>query len=152
MRHPLRTLALAAALVLAASGRARAQIAVVVHPSNATTQLSMDELRRIFLGKTTSFHGAGRIEVAGALPSRDAFCRAALGLDVEQYRRRWMALAFRGEVQELPKELPDPQAVRRYVAEHPGAIAYLPLSAVDGDVRVVAIDGRRPTDPGYPLR
>jgi hypothetical protein len=46
----------------------------------------------------------------------------------------------------------DAEATKRFVAEHPGAIGFVELRAVDATVRVVTIGGRSPSDATYPLR
>lgn len=63
-----------------------------------------------------------------------------------------MAIVFRGESSALPAVLASTDDVKKFVHDHPDAIAYLPFAAVDASLKVLHIDGRRPTDPGYPIR
>lgn len=139
-------------LVAATAPRtACAQFAVIVHPDAPVSNVSVDELRRYFLGKSTML-GATQLQVVEHPKERPAFYRALAGLSEDEVRRRWVGLAFRGEAPVLPKEIADAAEVRRFVSEHPGAIAFLDAAAVDGSVKVLSVGGHRPADPSYPLR
>jgi hypothetical protein len=63
-----------------------------------------------------------------------------------------MALIFRGEATSIPTELATADDVKRFVREHPDAIAILPLAQVDASVKAIAIEGRRPSEAGYVIR
>lgn len=146
---------LAAALLLALPAlpaRLGAQIAVVVNPTNAVDDLSADALRRLFLGQVTTFPTGARARLGTHSGSADAFCREALGLQREIVRSRWMAMTFRGEATSIPTDFSNVDDVKRFVREHADAIAYLPLADVDAGVKVLRIDGKRPTDGSYLLR
>lgn len=151
----MRTLLLAAGLaVLTAVGEpasAAAQMAVIVHPAATTRAVSLEDLRRLFLGNTQTLDTT-HVQVVEAAKLRKPFYRALLGLSDEEVRRRWVALVFRGEATALPKTLPDDAAVKAYVAEHPGAIGFVDASSVDGTVRVLTVDGHKPTEAAYALR
>ena len=144
-----------AALVLLAVGTpvvARAQVAVVVHPTNTLEELSLDKLRRLFLGQAKAFPTGSRARLAWHVGSAATFDRAALGLQPEIVRSRWMAMIFRGEAKRFPTELATAYDVKQFVRSHRDAIAFLPQAAVDGSVKVLAIEGKRPSDAGYVIR
>ena len=145
-----RAAAVAAFVLLAPASAARAQTAVIVHPSAPLADASVETLRRYFLGKSATL-GSSRVEVVEYVKARNAFYRSLLGLSEDEVRRRWVALAFRGEVQSVPLELTDPVAVRRYVAAHPGVIGFVDVATVDPSVKVLTVGGHRPGDAGYPL-
>jgi len=141
---------LAFALLGAAPRVARAQqVAVVVNAGNAVEDLSTDRLRRLFLGQAKTFPNGGHARLARHTPSAPVFDRTALGLQPEIVRSRWMAMIFRGEATALPSELASVEDVKRFVREHPDAIAFLPAGQTDGTVKTIAIDGKRPGDAGY---
>lgn len=141
-----------ALLAIALPRTTRAQIAVVVHPSNTIEELSLDKLRRLFLGQARTFPAGGHARLGVHAASAAAFDRAALGLQPEIVRSRWMAMIFRGEATTIPTELTSTDDVKRFVREHPDAIAILPLAQVDASVKAIAIDGRRPSEAGYVIR
>lgn len=151
----MRTLLLAAGLaVLTAVGEpssAAAQMAVIVHPSSTTRAVSIEDLRRFFLGNTQTIDTA-HVQIVEVARLRKAFYHALLGISEDELRRRWVALVFRGEAPALPKTMPDDAAVKAYVAEHPGAIGFIDASSADGSVRVLTVDGHKPTEGAYALR
>ena len=129
-----------------------AQIAVVVNSANSVDELSIDKLRRLFLGQAATFPSGQHARLATHSGSAAAFDRTALDLAPEIVRSRWMAIVFRGEATGVPAALASTDDVKKFVQDHPDAIAYLPLAAVDASLKVLRIDGRRPNDPGYPIR
>ena len=141
---------LAFALVAATPRVARAQaVAVVVNPGNTLEDLSTDKLRRLYLGQTKTFPDGSHARLARHTPSAPVFDQAALGLQPEIVRSRWMAMIFRGEASVLPVELAKAEDVKRFVREHPDAIGFLPAGQVDATVKAIRIDGKRPGDAGY---
>ncbi|HYX83221.1 MAG TPA: hypothetical protein VE714_12555, partial [Gemmatimonadales bacterium] len=69
----------------------------------------------------------------------------------ELVHRHWIGLVFRGEDAIPPQPMRDADAVKRFVADHPGAIGFVDLKAADASVRVLTIGGYAPGDPNYPL-
>jgi len=126
------------------------QVAVVTHPDSPLRNLSLEELGRIFLGQVT-VTDAGPVTLVEHSAARADFYRAVVGMAEAQVDRHWIGVVFRGGSASPPRKLSDPVAVRDFVTEHPGAIAFLALASVDASVRVITIDGRAPSDPGYPI-
>ena len=146
-------LALAAAITIALGAReASAQTAVIVHRSSPIANVPLDELRRFFLGKTTIAGNGQQITLVELSPLRTKFYKSLLGLSADEVRRRWVAMVFKGDATALPYELPDAPSVRKYVAEHPGAVAFIPLGDVDDTVKIVRVDGKLPSDAAYPIK
>ena len=142
-----------AALLLAAArpDPAAAQIAVVVHPQAPLTSVSLEDLRRYFLGKATTI-GSARAVVVESSPSRQAFYHALTGLNADIVHRRWVALAFRGESPGVPRAFSDAAELQKFVRETPGAIGFVDAHDVDPSLKVLVVDGKRPSDAGYALR
>jgi hypothetical protein len=128
------------------------QVAEVVNPGNATEERSTDKLRRLFLGQTKTFPNGGHARLARYTPSAPVFDRAALALQPEIVRSRWMAMIFRGEATAVPTELATADDVKQFVRSHPDALAFVPAAQVDGSMKVLSIDGKKPSDAGYPIR
>src|SRR5690349_3489452 len=108
---------------------AAATLAVVVHPSNPTDQLTIDQLRRIFLAESFTYPSGARARVAMHSATAPSFAKAALAQRPERVKARWMAAVFAGETSSAPSELASADDVRRYVHDHPDAIAFLPVAA-----------------------
>lgn len=120
------------------SATAFAEVAVIVHPSNATA-LSAEEVQRLFLGKLKSFPAGGDaspVNLKEGLATREQFNQAVLGKSESQVKAYWSQLVFTGKGTP-PKELDNDDAVKAFVAGTPGGIGYIDASKVDGSVKVV---------------
>jgi ABC-type phosphate transport system substrate-binding protein len=151
-RRLASTLAAFVMLDIGTATVAHAQVAVVVHPSNTVEELSLEKLRRLFLGQARTFPTGTRARLAWHAGSAGIFDRTALGLQPDVVRSRWMAMIFRGEAKAFPTELATPDDVKQFVRSHPDAIGFLPQADVDGSVKVLTIEGKRPGDAGYVIR
>jgi ABC-type phosphate transport system substrate-binding protein len=151
-RRLASTLAAFAILGLLTPIVARAQVAIIVNPANPLEELSLDKVRRLFLGQVKTFPTGSRARLAWHVGSAATFDRSALGLQPEIVRSRWMAMIFRGEAKTFPTELATPDDVKQFVRSHADAIAFLPQANVDGTVKVLTIEGKRPNDAGYVIR
>jgi phosphate transport system substrate-binding protein len=72
-------------------------------------------------------------------------------MDELEFRRYWITKTFRADVTTGPKIVSSSALAKRLTALIPGAIAVVPVSAVDDSVKVLSIDGRSPEDGNYPL-
>jgi ABC-type phosphate transport system substrate-binding protein len=156
MKGAIATLA-AVGLALA-SGRAAVgqsgALAVIVHQGTPVDALSLNQLRRLFLGDQQFWGDQTRVALlmppTGA-PARAAALRAVYQMSEAAYRQYWVAKIFRAEVTSGPR-VATPEQARRVVAATRGAVAIVPAGAVDGSVKVLRIGGRLPEESGYPLR
>jgi ABC-type phosphate transport system substrate-binding protein len=129
-----------------------AQIVVVVNPSNPLRDLSLEELRRLYLGRTTTFRQNLPVILLEQAELRKAFYPAALGMNEGRIKRHWIGVVFSGESAIPPKTISGSDALKHLVAQTPGAIGFLDFPAADRSVRVLTINGLRPVDASYPLR
>lgn len=141
-------------LALAAPRLARAQepIAVIVHPSNRLSMISLEELRRFYLGRSTTLPKGESVMLLESPEVRQRFYSAALRMSPDRIKRHWIGVVFSGESGTPPKEVGVPAELVKFVASHPNAIAFVGAGAVNGSVKILAIQGLRPGDPNYPLR
>jgi hypothetical protein len=113
------------------------RVAVIVHPERRAT-LSIDEVAQIYL-RRKRFWGDGDAIVPLNLPSQTPLRLRISHLVLNQTETRladyWNRQYFYGIFP--PATLASTEAVRRYVASDPNAIGYVPLSEVDGSVRVI---------------
>ena len=135
MKYLKRTLLLVLCL---SSSLVFAEVAVIVNPGNSS-QISDDDIKRIFLGKNKKFGNGDTIQAIN-LKSGDAtrteFERQALGKSSSQVKAYWSKLIFSGKAKPL-KELPSDTDVLALVSSTPNAIAYIDASKVDASVKVV---------------
>lgn len=143
---------LCVALALAVVPRlAEAQLAVVVNPANASSELTLNQLRRLYTGEAATYPNGGRARLAALTPAAASFYNA-LGQTKERIHARWMALVFAGEAAGAPTPVATPDAVRAWLQQHPDGLTFVPLAAVDASMKVLKIDGHAPSDPAYPIR
>lgn len=129
-------------------------LAIVVHPSNPVENLSMAELRRIFLGEEGHWPDGRRLTLVMmevGEPERKAVLQQICRMDESDYRKAILHRLYTGELLVSPKTLSNPTHVRGFVFNVPGAIGYLRAADVDESVKVIRIDGHLPDDEGYPL-
>lgn len=130
-------------------------LAIIVNQSNPIDDLSLNELRTVFLGERSHWPNGRRITLVmmdqGQL-ERKAVLRDVCRMSETEFGRHFLQGLFTGEVFVSPKTLSTPTGVRKFVFNVPGAIGYVRASDVDDTVKVIRINGRRVDDPEYPLR
>ncbi|AHG88462.1 hypothetical protein J421_0925 [Gemmatirosa kalamazoonensis] len=128
--------------------------AVVVHPSTPVSDVTLAQLRRIFRGEQQFWSGGARVVLLVQAPGtneRGVILRRVYEMDESAFKRYWIGKTFRDEVATGPKIVSTSALARRLAAAIPGAVAVIPLSAVDESVRIVRVDGHTPDDAGYPI-
>ncbi len=158
-----RTIALLALLagVLAAPAAAqrpaarREAVAIVVHPDAAVSELSLDQLRRIFMADQQFWPDGSRVTLLVRAPvayERDVVLNIIYRMSEDEFRKYWVGKMFRAEVPAGPKIVYSSEMASELVTAIPGAIAFVPAGDVAPGAKVLRIDGRLPGDAGYPLR
>ena len=130
-------------------------IAIIVNQSNTIDDLSMKELRTVFLGERSHWPNGRRITLVmmdPGLSERKAVLRDVCHMNETEFSRHFLQGLFTGEVFVSPKTLSTSVGVRKFVFNVPGAIGYLRASDVDGTVKVIKVNGHRPEEADYPLR
>jgi phosphate transport system substrate-binding protein len=130
-------------------------IAIVVNQENTVENLSMKDLRSIFLGERSHWGNGRRITLVMMEPGqleRKAILRDIYRMNEADFSRHFLQGLFTGEVFVSPKTLASPVGVRKFIFNVPGAIGYVRASDVDSTIKVVRIDGRLPDDKDYELR
>ena len=141
--------------VLLGAAKAPVPIAVVVHPGVPVGELSLPELRRVFLGQRPVW--SSELMITLLMPSRGSPEREVLLRQIyqqhseTQYQRYWINRMFADGAPVSPKATGSPEMSASLVREIPGAIALVPLDRIPPGVKVLRIDGRQPGESGYPL-
>jgi len=160
MRFVAATLAISVTAAYRATDRAeRAEpavehFAVIVHPSTRTNDVSLTQLRRVFLGEQQFWPGGSRVILFVHGPGtteRAIVLRRLYEMSDGEFKRYWIAKTFRDDVTTGPKIVSSSALAKRLTASIPGAIAVIPASDVDASVKVLTIDSRYPGSPDYPL-
>jgi hypothetical protein len=130
-------------------------LAIIVNQTNPIDDLSLKELRTVFLGERSHWPNGRRITLVmmdPGLSERRAVLRDVCRMTETEFSRHFLQGLFTGEVFVSPKTLSTPVGVRKFVFNVPGAIGYLRTSDVDGTVKVIKVSGHRVEDADYPLR
>ena len=125
---------------------------MIVNRANPVQNLPLSDLQRLYLGQSVTCPNRVRVALVTNPAAEASFFLTALGLTGDRFRRHWMELVFQGQDVTPPKSIATGPEVNRFVAEHPGALAFIDLAAVEPTVKIVTIDGRAPADPAYRLR
>ena len=129
-------------------------VAIVVHPQVPIDDLSLDQLKSIFLAEQQHWPDRSRITLlvrAAIAPERDLILTEIYGMSEDRYRQYWIGKMFRSEVASGPKIVFSTDMLRDLVTVIPGSIGFVPVSEVGPDLKVIRIDGGLPGDEGYPL-
>ena len=129
-------------------------VAIVVHPQVAVDDLSLAQLKSIFLAEQQHWQDRSWITLlvrAAIAPERDLVLTEIYGMSEDRYRQYWIAKMFRSEVASGPKIVFSTDMLRDLVTVIPGSIGFVPVSGVGPDLKVIRIDGKLPGDEGYPL-
>jgi ABC-type phosphate transport system substrate-binding protein len=132
-----------------------AAVAIVVHKSNPVDNLSLAELRRIFLLETQTWPHGRKITVIlrePGQPERAQAIRLICSMSPREYDRHVLFKTFRGDIIVGPRSIRTASAMLRFVFNAPGAIGYVAAGELDDSVKVLRIDGKSIDDPDYPLR
>ena len=130
-------------------------LAIIVNQSNTIDDLSLKDLRTVFLGERSHWPNGRRITLVmmdPGLSERKAVLRDVCHMNETEFSRHFLQGLFTGEVFVSPKTLSTSVGVRKFVFNVPGAIGYLRASDVDGTVKVIKVNGHRPDEADYPLR
>jgi hypothetical protein len=134
---------------------AKAPIAVIVHEQVPVEDLSLPELRRIFLGERQFW--SKNLVITLLMPPQDSperkiLLRKIYGEQSEvRYQRHWINKLFSDGAQVGPKITGSPEMSASLARVIPGAIALVPADNIPEGVKVLRIDGKRPGEKGYPL-
>lgn len=130
-------------------------IAIVVHKGTGAEDLSLDELRSIFLADQQFWPDRTRIILLVRAPQsdeRDFVLNRIYQMTEAQFRQYWIAKMFRSEVPRGPKIVFSTDMTVELVVAIPGSISFVRADEVADSVQVVRIDGKLPSDVGYPLK
>jgi len=132
----------------------RVTLAVFVAKDSNLQNLKMNELRRIFTNADDSGF-SGRRSVPFNHPARSndrvGFDVTVLHMKPEDVSRFWIDRKIRG-LPGPPRAVDSLSQLLRLVSRTSGGLGYARPSQLTNDVRAIRIDGKLPSEPGYPLQ
>ena len=141
--------------LLADDAVSNSPIAIVVHKDLPIDNLSLEELRSIFLADRQFWGNRNRITLLVRAPRSDErtfVLERIYQMSEAQFRQYWIAKMFRAEVPRGPKIVLSTGMTLDLVVAIPGSISFTRADAVTNDVKVIRVDGLLPSDEGYPLK
>jgi len=138
----------------AADAQPGAGFAVIASPDVPVTGLSMTDLRKLFLGDKQFWTPNLRVSLLIRAPvarERAVIVWTVCKMSESQFGQHWISKVMRADCTTSPRQFTSNQAALDLVRSMPGAIAVVNAALATG-VKVLAIDGKMPNDPGYPLQ
>ena len=130
-------------------------IAVVVRPDNPVDDLSFADIRKLLMGDRQFWTSSLRVTLlirAPAARERDVVLKTIYRMSEAQFRQYWISKVFRAEATSGPKIVYSNEMATELVAAIPGSVAFVDASQVPKGLKVLKIDGKLPSEKGYPLR
>jgi hypothetical protein len=130
-------------------------VAVVVHPETQVSNLSLAEVRRVFLGDRQYWSTNTPVVLLIRAPvarERNVVLKIIYQMSESQFKQYWIAKIFRAESATAPKLVYSNDMANELVTAIPGAIAFIDARDVRPGTKVLRVDGRLPGEAGYPLR
>jgi len=118
----------------------RGEIKIIANPNVNASEISRDDLDRIFLMTKTSLPGAPHLEpvLEKAGPVCDQFLKDYMGRTNAALTTYYRSLMFSGKAS-VPKSFNSDSEVTAYVAKTKGAIGYVGLSANVAAVKTLKV-------------
>ena len=135
-------------------------IVVIVNAANPVDNLSMGELKKLFMSDRSKWDtgkAVAPVMVTAGAPERTAFLKQVCGMNDSDFGKYFVQAAFTGKSATPPKEVGGSASVKSVVASSLGAIGFVKGSdfhgdGSDGGVKAVKVDGAGAGDAGYKLR
>jgi hypothetical protein len=137
---------------LQAAGQ-KVTLAIVVSKDSPLSAISSRELKRLYLSEIVSGPDGEKLialNQASGAADRVGFERTVLGMDPDEVGRYWIDRKIRGR-SGPPKTVTPLERLRRAIVHVNGTIGYLRVSEVEGDLKVLSVDAKKPGEKGYPL-
>ena len=128
---------------------------VIVNRSNTSPDPTLDDLRAILNLERQFWKDGKRVVLllpSAGSPAKELLLKQIYHRTDDQLRKDWARRLFAGEIPAVPTSLRSVEALVGAVAHSPGGVSVVPASsALPESVRVLAVDGKRPGQTGYPL-
>ncbi len=116
-----------------------ADLVIIVHPSNPLTEISVDDVQKMYLGKKKTFPD-GKKAIPGDQPtgteSRRLFSDRIIGRSEAKLKSYWSRLIFTGKGMP-PEVIGRDVVIKKWVAQQPQAMGFIMRSEVDDSVKVL---------------
>ncbi|MEH6638904.1 MAG: phosphate ABC transporter substrate-binding protein [Porticoccaceae bacterium] len=124
---------------LGLTSAAHADLAIIVNPGYSGSEISVDEVRALYLGKSKTLPDGTRakaVDQASDSSARAEFLSTVLEKTDSALNRIWSKLIFSGRGRP-PEVLDSVDAIKRWIALNPEGIGYIDADDVDSTVKVL---------------
>ena len=129
-------------------------IAVVTNPQTPVNDLSLAEVRKVFLGERqywTSNMPVILLVRAPVARERQVVLKTIYQMSESQFKQYWVAKIFRSEAVSAPKIVYSADMTNELLSVIPGSIAFMEAKDVGPGLKVLKVDGKMPGENGYQL-
>ncbi|OFW05416.1 MAG: hypothetical protein A3G20_08920 [Acidobacteria bacterium RIFCSPLOWO2_12_FULL_59_11] len=138
-----------------AAAQSASDVAIVAHPDVPIDNLSLADLRKIFMGDRQFWSSNLRITLLIRAPvarERNVVLKTIYQMTEAQFRQYWISKVFRAEAASGPKIVYSNDMATELIGGIPGSIAFVDAAQVPPNVKVLKANGLLPGEKGYPLR
>lgn len=131
-----------------------AQIAVIVKKGNFLDDITIAELKEIFLGEKKTWGNGTRIILVDQKSNRDLsnnFYKVTTGKSLSRVKEIWIKKMITGEMSP-PKAFNSDADIIYFVSQNYGAIGFIEAKNKVDIVKVLTIEGKSPDDSKYKLK
>jgi hypothetical protein len=132
-----------------------AEFAVVASPDVSVENLSMADLRKLFLGDRQFWSSNLRVSLLVRAPvarERAVVVWTICKMSEAQFGQHWIGKVMRADCTMSPRLFPSNQAALDLVRNMPGAIAIVNAAQVPKGMKVLSVEGKLPSQAGYKLQ
>ena len=142
-------------LAPATDTRPSVEFAVIASPEVPVTNLSIADLRKLFLGDRQFWTPKMRVALMIRAPvsrERATVVWTICKMTEAQFGQHWIGKVMRAECTASPLQFTSNQQALNLVANTAGAIAIVNASQVPAGTKVLAVEGKLPNQPDYKLQ
>ena len=139
MKTHVRTLMLMAVLIFAATAAQADEVVLIVNPANTLSDMTLKDVKKIYLGKSKFFPGGGKVIPADQPEKstvRKIFYEVMIGKSASKLKAYWSKRIFTGKGTP-PIVKKNDEAMLAWVAEQPLALGYVYRKSVNDSVKVL---------------
>lgn len=128
-------------------------LAIVVAKNSAVHELSLYQLKRLYLGDSMNTPDGKKLlplNRGTSTHERVGFDKTVLNMTPEEAARYWIDRRIKG-MSGAPKAVDPANVLQKVVARLPGSISYVRRHELSDAVKVIKIEGKLPGDAGYPI-
>ena len=134
--------------------KAPLELAVIVHPKNPVSKVTLAELRAYLKVEKEFWPDRKHCDVylpQSTTDEYDVLLQKVYRMSHKKLQKYWVRRLFSGEISAKPSYVPSAKAAGAEVLKSEGAISVVSAKAIPVGVKVLLIDGKKPGEEGYPL-